>query len=74
MASGAAAKVGARVRKKPVIKIIDNPLYKSIVKAQMATAAPPLGPFLGKRGINVANFCKDFNRATSHIKPGNTFF
>ncbi|VDN41821.1 unnamed protein product, partial [Gongylonema pulchrum] len=36
----------------------------------MATAAPPLGPFLGKRGINVANFCKDFNRATSHIKPG----
>ncbi|EFO22846.2 ribosomal protein L11 domain-containing protein [Loa loa] len=36
----------------------------------MATAAPPLGPNLGKRGINVANFCKDFNRATSNIKPG----
>uniref|UniRef100_A0A915PMV1 Large ribosomal subunit protein uL11m n=1 Tax=Setaria digitata TaxID=48799 RepID=A0A915PMV1_9BILA len=66
----AAARVGARVRKKPVIKIIPNPLYKAIVKAQMATAAPPLGPILGKRGINVANFCKDFNRATSNIKPG----
>ncbi|VDK65360.1 unnamed protein product [Onchocerca ochengi] len=66
----AVAKVGARVRKKPVIKIIHNPLYKAIVKAQMATAAPPLGPILGKRGINVANFCKDFNRATSNIKPG----
>ncbi|VDM14641.1 unnamed protein product [Wuchereria bancrofti] len=36
----------------------------------MATAAPPLGPNLGKRGINVANFCKDFNRTTSNIKPG----
>lgn len=36
----------------------------------MATAAPPLGPDLGKRGINVANFCKDFNRATSNIIPG----
>ncbi|VDO47653.1 unnamed protein product [Onchocerca flexuosa] len=70
----AVAKVGARVRKKPVIKIIHNPLYKAIVKAQMATAAPPLGPILGKRGINVANFCKDFNRATSNIKPGTLFF
>ncbi|VDN04741.1 unnamed protein product [Thelazia callipaeda] len=64
------AKIGTRVRKKPVIKIIYNPLYKAVVKAQMATAAPPLGPNLGKRGVNVANFCKDFNRATSHIKPG----
>ncbi|VDK82390.1 unnamed protein product [Litomosoides sigmodontis] len=64
------AKVGARVRKKPVIKVIHSPLYKAIVNAQLATAAPPLGPDLGKRGVNVANFCKDFNRATSHIKPG----
>ncbi|KAL4002281.1 Ribosomal protein L11 N-terminal domain family protein [Acanthocheilonema viteae] len=64
------AKMGVRVRKKPVIKIIHNPLYKAIVKAQMATAAPPLGPNLGKRGVNVASFCKDFNRATSNIKPG----
>lgn len=36
----------------------------------MATAAPPLGPQLGQRGINVANFCKDFNKETGHIKPG----
>lgn len=27
-----AAKMGARVRKKPVIKIIHNPLFKAIVK------------------------------------------
>ena len=36
----------------------------------MATAAPPLGPQLGQRGLNVANFCKDFNKETGHIKPG----
>lgn len=36
----------------------------------MASAAPPLGPQLGQRGINVANFCKDFNNRTAHIKPG----
>uniref|UniRef100_A0A915BJJ9 Large ribosomal subunit protein uL11m n=1 Tax=Parascaris univalens TaxID=6257 RepID=A0A915BJJ9_PARUN len=38
--------------------------------AQMATAAPPLGPQLGQRGLNVANFCKEFNKETGHIKPG----
>lgn len=36
----------------------------------MATAAPPLGPELGQRGVNVANFCKEFNQLTSNIKPG----
>lgn len=36
----------------------------------MATAAPPLGPQLGQRGLNVANFCKEFNKETGHIKPG----
>jgi large subunit ribosomal protein L11 len=36
----------------------------------MATPAPPLGPLLGQRGINVASFCQQFNKETSHIKPG----
>jgi len=36
----------------------------------MATAAPPLGPAIGQRGLNVANFCKEFNKVTSNIKPG----
>ncbi|PIO72150.1 Ribosomal protein L11 domain protein [Teladorsagia circumcincta] len=36
----------------------------------MASAAPPLGPQLGQRGLNVANFCKEFNKETGHIKPG----
>ncbi|KAK6745037.1 hypothetical protein RB195_011632 [Necator americanus] len=42
------------------------------IKAQMASAAPPLGPQLGQRGLNVTNFCKEFNKETGHIKPGVT--
>lgn len=36
----------------------------------MASAAPPLGPQLGQRGLNVANFCKEFNKETGHFKQG----
>ncbi|KHN86270.1 putative 39S ribosomal protein L11, mitochondrial [Toxocara canis] len=65
-----ATKVGARVRKKEVVKVIHGALLKTNIRAQMATAAPPLGPQLGQRGLNVANFCKEFNKETGHIKPG----
>ncbi|KAE9554046.1 hypothetical protein FO519_002742 [Halicephalobus sp. NKZ332] len=65
-----ASRVGARARKKEIVKVIHGPLLKTNIKAQMATAAPPLGPQLGQRGLNVANFCKDFNKETGHIKPG----
>ena len=40
----------------------------------MASAAPPLGPMLGQRGLNVANFCKEFNKETGHIKQGTLWF
>jgi ribosomal protein L11 len=40
----------------------------------MASAAPPLGPLLGQRGVNVANFCKEFNTVTSNIKHGKNKF
>lgn len=36
----------------------------------MASAAPPLGTMLGQRGINIANFVKDFNEQTKHFKDG----
>ncbi|KAJ1363628.1 54S ribosomal protein L11, mitochondrial [Parelaphostrongylus tenuis] len=65
-----ASKSVARVRKKEVVKVIHGALLKTNIKAQMASAAPPLGPQLGQRGINVANFCKEFNKETGHIKPG----
>ena len=29
-----------------------------------ATPAPPIGPALGQRGINIAEFCKQFNAKT----------
>uniref|UniRef100_A0A914XYN5 Large ribosomal subunit protein uL11m n=1 Tax=Panagrolaimus superbus TaxID=310955 RepID=A0A914XYN5_9BILA len=65
-----ASKVATRVRKKDIVKVLHGTLFKTNIKAQMATAAPPLGPQLGQRGLNVANFCKDFNKETGHIKPG----
>ncbi len=41
---------------------------KAIVKLQIpagqATPAPPIGPALAPHGINIAEFCKQFNDAT----------
>ncbi|WKY02781.1 hypothetical protein Q1695_016226 [Nippostrongylus brasiliensis] len=65
-----ATKAVARVRKKEIVKVVHGALLKTNIKAQMASAAPPLGPQLGQRGLNVANFCKEFNKETGHIKPG----
>ena len=42
---------------------------KAIVKLQIdagkATPAPPIGTALGPHGINIADFCKQFNAATA---------
>uniref|UniRef100_A0A1I7XH58 Large ribosomal subunit protein uL11m n=1 Tax=Heterorhabditis bacteriophora TaxID=37862 RepID=A0A1I7XH58_HETBA len=65
-----ASKAAVRVRKKEVVKVVHGALLKTNIRSQMASAAPPLGPQLGQRGINVANFCKEFNKETGHIKPG----
>lgn len=43
---------------------------RAMVPAGMAAAAPPLGPQLGQRSINIANFCRDFNERTANIKKG----
>lgn len=34
------------------------------VKAGMANPAPPIGPALGSKGVNIMEFCKQFNAAT----------
>ena len=35
------------------------------IAAGAATPAPPVGPALGQKGINIMDFCKQFNARTS---------
>lgn len=39
-------------------------LIKLQITAGQATAAPPIGPALGQRGVNIAMFVKEFNART----------
>lgn len=39
------------------------------VKAQEAQPSPPIGPALGQRGLNIMEFCKQFNERSKNI-PG----
>lgn len=43
---------------------------KMFIAAGSAAPAPPLGPALGQRGVNIVQFCKDFNAATAKFKKG----
>ena len=40
------------------------------VKAQEANPAPPIGPALGQHGLNIMEFCKEFNARTQQIEKG----
>ena len=40
------------------------------VAAGSATPSPPIGPALGQRGLNIMEFCKAFNAATSELEKG----
>jgi large subunit ribosomal protein L11 len=40
-------------------------IIKLMIKAGQATAAPPVGPALGQRGANIAQFVKEFNARTA---------
>ena len=39
------------------------------IPAGRANPAPPVGPALGQRGVNIPEFCKAFNAATDKIAP-----
>jgi len=47
---------------------------QAIVKLQIpagkANPSPPVGPALGQRGLNIMQFCKDFNAQTQNLEPG----
>jgi large subunit ribosomal protein L11 len=40
------------------------------VPAGKANPAPPIGPALGQRGLNIMEFCKAFNAQTQGLEPG----
>ena len=46
-------------------------VIKTILKLQIsagkANPAPPIGPALGQHGVNIAQFCQQFNEATKEM-------
>jgi large subunit ribosomal protein L11 len=40
------------------------------VPAGKANPSPPIGPALGQRGLNIMQFCKEFNAQTQGYEPG----
>ena len=44
-------------------------MIKLQVPAGNATPAPPIGPALGQKGVNIMDFCKQFNAKTAD-QPG----
>ena len=40
------------------------------VKAGSANPSPPIGPALGQRGVNIMEFCKQFNAKTESLEKG----
>ncbi|WP_343154811.1 50S ribosomal protein L11 [Buchnera aphidicola (Pseudoregma panicola)] len=47
---------------------------QSYIKLQvlsgMANPSPPVGPALGQKGINIMEFCKNFNEKTKNLEKG----
>ncbi|MEK7288431.1 MAG: 50S ribosomal protein L11 [Elusimicrobiota bacterium] len=47
---------------------------KTVIKLQVpagqANPAPPIGPALGQHGVNIMDFCKQFNDRTKSNDPG----
>lgn len=42
------------------------------IPAGAANPAPPVGPALGQHGVNIMDFCKQFNDRTKTMEPGMT--
>src|SRR5689334_3999944 len=50
---------GAPRRRKKVLAVV-----KLQIKAAQATPAPPVGTALGQHGVNIMEFCRQYNEAT----------
>lgn len=42
--------------------------FKLVVQAGKANPAPPIGPALGQKGLNIMEFCKQFNALTAKME------
>ena len=42
-------------------------VVKLVIKAGSANPAPPIGPALGAKGVNIMEFCKQFNAKTKEL-------
>jgi large subunit ribosomal protein L11 len=47
-----------------------NGYVKLQVPAGQANPSPPIGPALGQQGVNIMEFCKQFNAQTQNIEKG----
>ena len=45
-------------------------MIKLQCKGGQASPAPPIGPALGSKGVNIMEFCKAFNAETQGVEPG----
>ncbi|XP_052769981.1 39S ribosomal protein L11, mitochondrial-like [Mya arenaria] len=63
------AKTG-KAAKQFVKKSAPSTYLQTFIRAGQAAAAPPLGPSLGSRNIQIGPFCKQFNEQTKDIQPG----
>jgi len=43
---------------------------KLTIPARKANPAPPIGPALGQKGVNIMEFCKAFNASTISMEEG----
>jgi len=47
-----------------------NGYIKLQIPAGQANPSPPVGPALGQRGVNIMEFCKEFNAKTQSMEQG----
>ena len=45
-------------------------ILKLQIPAGAANPSPPVGPALGQRGLNIMDFCKNFNDSTKNLEKG----